>query len=353
MEPKPKEQPALQAQIEHFADAGTKQFSDNQRLLLKYAEQLAKIGNLNKIPDDFPEELKALIANNKDAYILYLRRTRREERVFFENNIRLYNEKFKNIVHELAQKIQDAGNPKFVEGYLGSGGNGSAFKVVIDGRELAIKFSQSLVQNNFEIKPLLRTQHIAHTPELIAFSLEDGVKIMSFIPGEVVSNFTPENVPNYSDEHIIQLIETILELERNGISIDPKPSNFVYSSQEGFGVFDFHLSNGSKFSQPEQQVMSLNNMLTTRKYPEHDWNDEVAYEKHRVARGKDFLPMLIRFLTIMQKKYSSLLNKWQQQLDEDRANPLIGVSELVDRDYWQTTDPEINQYLAQLTNMGF
>jgi len=176
---------------------------------------------------------------------------------------------------------------------------------------------------------------------------------MSYLPGEVVSNFTPENAPPYPDEHIIQLIETVLELERNGIVIDPKPSNFIYSVPDGFSVFDFHLSNGTKFSRPEQQVMSLYNMFTTRIYPNYDWNDEMAYERHRIARGKDFLPMLIRFLTIMQTSYPQLLEKWQQQLEEDRANPLVGVSELVDRDYWPTTDPEINQYLVTLSSMGF
>ncbi len=347
-----KDQPIVQAQLEHYLHEQVQDYQ-TEKLFLKYLEQLSNIGNLNRIPEDFPEELKSLIADHKDAYVLFLRKTRRQEREFLEKNIRLYNERFRTVVQELKHKIASADHPREVEGFLGSGGNGSAFKVVIDGRKLVIKFTDSLYQNNFEIKPLLRTRHIPHTPELVAFSLEDGVKIMSFLPGDVVSSFSPENAPSYPDEHIIQLIETVLELEQNGIVIDPKPSNFVYSGPDGFGVFDFHLSNGTKFARPEQQVMSLYNMLTTRKYPDYDWNDEIAYEKHRIARGKDFLPMLIRFLTIMQTNYPQLLEKWQLQLDEDRANPLVGVSELVDRDYWQTTDPEINQHLAQLTNMGF
>ena len=347
-----KAQPVVQAQLEHYLHEQVQDFQ-TEKLFLKYLEQLSSIGNLNKIPEDFPVELKSLIADHKDAYILFLRKTRRQEREFLEKNIRLYNERFKPVVQELKRKIASVDHPREVEEFLGSGGNGSAFKVVIDGRTLVIKFTDSLYQNNFEIKPLLRTRHIPHTPELVAFSLEDGVKIMSYLPGEVVSNFTPENAPAYPDEHIIQLIETVLELERNGIALDPRPSNFVYSSQDGFGVFDFRLSSGSRFSEPQQQVMSLYNVLTSRKFPSYDWRDDNACKRNKILRGSIYFPMLIRFLTIMQTSYPQLLEKWQQQLDEDRANPLVGVSELVDRDYWRTTDPEINQYLATLSSMGF
>jgi hypothetical protein len=353
METKQKNQDVIQAQVEHFADKGVDVFSKDQQLLLKYSDQLTKIGNLNKIPDDFPDELKQLIERNKDAYVRFLRKQKKEDRLFLEENAKLYRERFQETVKQLKIKITDSENPRELGEFLGSGSNGDAYKVEIDGEVYVAKFSSSLTQNNFEIKPLVRSEGIPHTPELIAFSLADGVKIMRLLPGQEVTSFTPEEMPQYPDEHIIQLIETILELERNGIVIDPKASNFFYDTVSGFSVLDFHLSNGTKFTEPQQQVMSLAHALSARKFPDTDWDNEEVYEQQKIEKGKVFFPTLIRFLSILIEKYPELLVKWKQQLEEDRADPTIGVSELVDRENWETDNEEINQYLSQLEKMGY
>jgi hypothetical protein len=345
----------LQAQAEHFADQGVKQFSKDQGLLLKYSAQLATVTNLNKIPEDFPDELKELITRNKDAYILFLRDHRREERAALEENATNYGEKFANPVAELKKKIAVAEKPEQVEGYLGSGSNGHAYKIEVDGKTLVAKFSSSATQNNFEIAPLLRANGIPHTAQLVAFSLADGVKIMELLPGQDISKFTPETAPEYPEEHIVQLIETILSLERNGITIDPKASNFFYDQEKGFSILDFHLSNGSEFCAPEQQVMSLKQALTARKYPEIDWRhaDETELEKQSLDRSRVQLKFLTQFLAILQKRYPALLEKWQETNARHKANPNMRISPLVDREALNGQDPEIAQHLLQLTQMGF
>jgi hypothetical protein len=345
----------LQAQAEHFADQGVKQFSKDQGLLLKYSAQLATVTNLNKIPEDFPDELKELIARNKDAYILFLRGHRREERTALEENAKLYGEKFANPVAELKKKIALAEKPNQVEGYLGSGSNGDAYKIEVDGKTLVAKFSSSASQNNFEMAPLLRSKGLPHTAQLVAFSLADGVKIMELLPGQDISKFTPETAPEYPEEQIVQLIETILNLEKNGITIDPKASNFFYDKEKGFSILDFHLSNGNGFCAPEQQVMSLRHALTARKYPEIDWSDadRTELEKQSLDQSRTQLKFLAQFLDILQKRYPALLKKWQETNARYAADPNMRVSPLVDREAVNGQDPEIAQHLLQLTQMGF
>jgi hypothetical protein len=350
---KRKDQETIQAQVEHFSDIGIEEFSSDHKLLLEYSSQLAKINNLNQIPEDFPKELKDLIAINKDAYIMYLREHRVKEREFLKSNLILYKGKFQNTVNELKEKILRAENPREIEEFIGSGSNGDAYKIVIENEKLVVKFSRYLTQNNFEIKPLIRAKDVSHTPNLIAFSLSDGVKIMSLLPGKEVTSFTPEDNIEYPDERIIRLIEIVLKLESNGIVIDPKASNFLYDQKEGFSILDFHLSNGSSFCEPQQQVMSLINALSSKKFPQVSYEDDEAYQNQRIEKGKIYFSMLIRFLTIMNLHYPKLLQRWKDQLEEHRENPRIEVSELVDRDNWPTEDQEINNYINTLEQMGY
>jgi len=55
---KPKSPEKLQAQVEAFGDSGVKQFSEEQEIILKNSAELARIEDLNNLPDDLPDELK-------------------------------------------------------------------------------------------------------------------------------------------------------------------------------------------------------------------------------------------------------------------------------------------------------
>jgi hypothetical protein len=266
---------------------------------------------------------------------------------FLEKNAVLYKTKFKAAVDSLKEKIKLSASPQEVEGFLGKGSNGSAYTVSVDGEEYVVKFAGH-GQNNFEVKPLLRSHGIAHTPELIAFSLADGVKILTRLPGQEVTTISPEELPIHSEESIIQLIETVLVLEKAGIVIDPKASNFFYDEKEGFGVLDYHLSNGTKFTRPEQQVMSLIHALAARNFEYVSWDDTEAFEESQKRKAKIFLPTQLRFLKIMKEKYPELLSQWQKQHTEDKANPMMSVPDLIDRENWPSNDPEINAYFDEI-----
>lgn len=352
--PMNKSQERLQAQSESFADKSVENFSKDQAKILKYSADLSGIRDLNNLPSDLPEELINLINKNKDAYIDFLRKEKKLETTFIEENIKIYKEKFQPIILELKEKISQ-GNSKNIAEYLGSGSNGSAFRVVVEGKSYAAKFSKSITQANFEIKPLLKAKGIPHTAQLVCYSFEDGVVIMELLPGTDVTNFTPENAPLYSDGDMIQLIETIKIMDSEGLVIDPKPSNFMYDEKEGFSILDYHLKNpNSGFALP-QEIMSLGNMLSARKLEYLDYKDQNYDEKSKmrvIEYFKIYLPIMVRLINILNDKYPDIISGWKQKKMEDKNDPRISSIDLIDRKYIPQ-EATLMPYLAKLEELGF
>lgn len=351
-----KEKPVerLQAQAEVFADKKPKEFSEDQAQLLKYSAELSKIKDLDNLPADLPVELVALIHKHKGSYINFLRQERKLEAAFIEENIKTYNEKFRSAVVELKTKMAQ-GNPKELPEYLGSGSNGSAFRLEVAGKTYAAKFSRSIVQSNFELKPLLRAKDIPHTSQLVGYSFEDGVVIMELLPGTDITNFTPEDAPEYSDKDIIQLIDTVRALDAKGLVIDPKPSNFMYDKEQGFSVLDYHLKQSGNSYELPQQIISLKNILTERKTERLDYQASDYEEKARLQdmeRYKIFLPMMVRFLGILKEKYPDILAEWQREHEERKKNPNMHVNEIIERKYIPQ-HPDFIPHLKKLEEMGF
>ena len=167
MELKPKTQEQIMAQVEHFADKGVKEFSSEQKLLLKNSKKLSTITDLDNLPKNLPEELKKLIKDNRSKYIEVLRSSKKEEIEFRKQNIELYNSKFKPVIDSLKGKISNSHDPKELPEYLGSGSNSSAYVIEVDGKKYAAKFSSSLTQANFETKPLLQARGIENVAQLV------------------------------------------------------------------------------------------------------------------------------------------------------------------------------------------
>jgi hypothetical protein len=348
-------QARLQAQAESFADSGVEEFSEDQTKLLKYSAELSKIRDLNDLPADLPAELRDLVQKHKYRYINFLRRQGRLETSFVEKNIENYREHFQPAIAALKDKMAQ-GDPEQLPEYLGSGSNGSAFRIETDGKAYAAKFSGSLTQANFEIKPLLRAKGIPHVAQLESYSFEDGVVVMDLLPGKEVSQFTPETAPEYTDAHIIQLIDTVRELDAKGLVIDPKPSNFMYDPTEGFSVLDFHLKKNisSNYDLP-QEIIDLKAALSARKFENLDYKAADYQEKVRertLESYKIYLPMMIRFLGILKDKYPDILSKWQERHERDKKDPRMYVSELIPRKDIPE-HPDLEPYLKKLEEMGF
>ena len=352
--PEKKSKERLQAQIEFFADKGVETFSKDQGRTLKYSAELSKIQDLENLPFDLQEKFVNLIQKNKDAYVKFLRYEKKLEVSFIEENIKNYKQNFNPAIIDLKTKIAQGDSKKIPE-YLGSGSNGSAFRIEVNGKLYAAKFSQSINQENFEIKPLIRAKGISHASQLVSYSFEDSVVIMELLPGTDVTNFTPENAPEYSDKHIIQLVDTIIELDAKGLVIDPKPSNFMHDKEQGFSVLDYHLKHADSMYGLPQEIMDLRYALTARKFEDLDWEApdyETKALKKSIEENKIFLPMMIRFLSLLKEKYPDVLTSWQKQRGEEKKDPRTSVPDLINREYIPR-HPDLEPYLKKLEEMGF
>ncbi len=353
----PKSREKLQAQIEIFADEGVKNFSEDQAQLLKYSGELAQITDLNNLPSDLSPEAVALVQKHKEAYVQFRRNEQKNETEFIESNIRTYREKFQTPIAVLKANMAH-GDPKQLPEYLGSGSNGSAFRIEVDGKAYAAKFSSSIVQSNFEIKPLIRAKGIPHVAQLVAYSFEDGVVIMELLPGKDITKLGDERPEEFPEEHLVQLIETIHTLDASGLVIDPKSSNFMYEPRIGFSLLDFHLKKpGSRFGLP-QEIMALKTSLglgsirTPNAFDSSAPDYEIQRQKQVIDFYKVSLPRIIKFLQLLQNKYPAILDEWKNQREELMKTRNISFSEFVDRKHIPD-DPELKEYLVQLSEMGF
>lgn len=346
-----KSQEHLQAQVEAFGDKGVKRFSDEQKKLLQHSAELAKIGDLDNLPPNLSPELVKLIESNRQRYVEFLRKEEREEIQFRKENAERFKEKFEPTIKALEEKIETDGAK---EQHLGSGSNGDAYRIEVDGKKYAAKFSRMLTQANFEIKPLLHAKGIDHAAQLVAYSFKYKVVIMELLPGTNVTSFSPKNAPEYSDEDIVQLIETIQELDRNGLKIDPKPSNFLYDEKKGFSVLDFHLKNGGRCL--ADLIMDARGVLTARNWPRLDYEADDYDEKsaeQSLERNKIYLPMMVRFLTILRDKFPKILEEYKRAYAEREANPRIRQSPIIDQRSIQINHPDLAPYLQKLKELGF
>ena len=101
--------------------------------------------------------------------------------------------------------------------------------------------------------------------------------------------------------------------------------------------------------------MDLKIGLTARKFESLDHKAPDYQEKadaQAIERYKISLPIMIRFLGILKEGYPTILADWQRRHDEDKANPKMSVSELIDRRYIPN-DPELEIHLKKLEEMGF
>jgi len=301
--PQKKTPERIQAQIESFADKGLKDFSSDQRLFLEYSAELANVTDLNNLPDTLPPEVLDAIERNKLDYIRFLIKERNTERQFIEENIVKYKEKFQPTIEELKTKLKETDSLKSLPEYLGAGSNGVAFKIEVEGVPYAAKFSKSLTQANFEIKPLLRAKGVKNVAQLEAYSSPDGLVVMDLLPGREVTQVKPEENPEYTDQQIADVIAKVVELDQRGLAVDPKASNFLYDKDKGFSLLDFHLKN--QYANIPDSVVNLKVMLSARDWPQVAY-DTPEGEDQYVERQKVELAALVKLLTIVRDQFPDI-----------------------------------------------
>jgi len=297
----------LQAQVEIFADKSVKSLGENKAKLLKYSAELSKIKDLNNLPTDLPVEIIGLIKKYKKYYIDFLRQEGKIDNSIIEENIKNYKERFEPTIKELKAKLKaevsqmSQEDLKKIPEYLGSGTNGSVFLIEIDKKKYAAKLFYNFTQENFEIKGLSAAKGIAHVPQITSYSFADSVIITELLQGIPLENLIPNEELNYPDNHIIQLIETIKELNTKGLIVDFGPGNFLYDKEKGFPVLDFYIHEESiqkNENKPDlwREIINIERPLISRRFERMDSNDP-NYDEKLLEQYKISLP-IIAFLKI-------------------------------------------------------
>ncbi|PID83898.1 hypothetical protein CSB09_03645 [Candidatus Gracilibacteria bacterium] len=315
MKIRPKTPEELQAQIEDFADHGFGEFSQTQKIILKNAQKLSTITSQKDIEhpkESISKDMECILYEygsshspllweqsnfSQSLYTQHLTKRNKRECQMRKHYLTRYKEEFKDSVDGLQKNVS-----KDSKDYIGSGWNGDVFMITgKDKKKYALKISQSMSQANFELKTLFQSRRIKNTPEIQAYWAPEGAIIMNYIPGTDVSKITP-NTPNYTKKQMAELIETVIELDNNGLIIDPHPSNFIYHRINGFSVIDFHLKEPGEHT-PIEKILSWLNVVI-RRYSFNsicNWHEDMT-DAIFIKVCERYFENLIGFLEILQEK---------------------------------------------------
>lgn len=349
-----------QAQVEEFAHARVREFSEEQGLFLKYSDVLSQriIKSPEDIPEEFPEELKRAIQNYWDTYVHFLRDLQAEDRLAItlaERNADYYEQKFSGPVKGLKRAISREGEES--NGFIGRGSNGAAYALVVDGYEYVVKFGASAIQTNFDVRALIRAKGIPQVAQIVAYSFEDHVQIMERMPGKDVTQSIEAELNALKDRQIVELIQTVQHLTNRGLVIDPRPSNFMYDKDEGFGVLDYQVAHQDSTSMVVQ-IMLLRLALSA-KQDDFEWpvvddpQAEKKQEQHAVDMQRFYLPRLIRFVMILQEQFPEVIREWKRLRKKVLTDPesTIGTGGPFLRKGNFKSNPGVVAYIAQLEEL--
>lgn len=348
----------IQAQGEEYAHRRIRQFSDEQKLFLKYSAELSRqlILSPMEIPEDFPLDLREAITNHWEAYVHFLEGASGEEKLaiqFAERNAKYYDQTFASEVRELRRDIKQG---KAGDSFLGKGSNGQVYSLEKDGVEYAVKFNSSINQSNFELRALLLAKGIPKVAQLVAYSFEDHAVVMERLPGKDVTQLPSGILEKATERQMVELVRSVQQLADRGLVIDPKPSNFLYDRKNGFSVLDYHIAHEHS-SKKAEQVMSLRYALTWQpndfSYPDHD--DPELKKKIRqeaINKQREYLPRLLRFVIVLEDRFPEIIQSWRWHRKRMKSDPKRNGGEFLRKDELVMSNPGVAGYVHQLEEIG-
>ncbi|MAG39799.1 hypothetical protein CMI41_02425 [Candidatus Pacearchaeota archaeon] len=310
-----------QAQIELFADSGhVERFSKEQDLLLQNARRMSQLSTFPSLPNGFSNDLVGLVEKYQGSYRAFEGNAEPEQVRERADNARFYEQKFEPEVRKLKSQLEDA-DPKSIPGYLGRGSNGYAFGIEVDGQTYVVKFGR-VGQMNFELKPLRKGRGVSNLSQLVAYSFEDAATVMELLPGRNVTEYDSITRPQYTDAELEGLVGTIDRMHKHGLVSDPKASNFMYDSEAGFSVLDYHVNeHGHSVA---DSVIELVHALTYTTDGQSSWklrdSDRAEYDRLNYDSAFQRIDMTSRLLHIMKGKFPEIFAEALRRNEEMKAD---------------------------------
>lgn len=155
---------------------------------------------------------------------------------------------FNDVVAPLIAKYNGFGSGKIEDdSYINTGQNTSVFLVTKSDKDYVVKVPRVVRGHvadltNHEVEANILVNGISGYEQFVAASPE-GIIISEYIEGSDMSDITPEELGSITSEQIDQYVRTIIEGHAHKISIDPKPGNVIYNTENGFTIIDFSTDN--------------------------------------------------------------------------------------------------------------
>jgi len=204
--------------------------------------------------------------------------------------------------------------------YLGRGSNGMAFRVEQDNMSFAAKTGGVSYHN---VRAFRLGQDIEGISHLEAIDLDRGVSVMNLVPGRLAETMSFEERRAIPSDHILGVIDKVIQMHQAGLVIDPKPSNFLYDREQGFGIIDYHAADDDSVREQSAatQVLSLRTMLTYHpSRPENPKYGTPEYEAWSLQRTGESVQLTDAFLDVLEEDYPEVLQEAateQAQLNDD------------------------------------
>lgn len=166
-------------------------------------------------------------------------------------------EHFAPAVAQLKEQLSDSNAKKEHSNFLGSGSSSSAFSIEVDNIQYAVRIpgkNGDAGASDSHMAGAILGKGIPHLEQIVAASYEEGITVAERMPGKEVGKMTIKDIEGITMAQLADLVETLKRAFNKGIEIDPKPSNFLYDSAQGFGVVDYGSSFEANKSSTDQTL---------------------------------------------------------------------------------------------------
>jgi hypothetical protein len=236
--------------------------------------------------------------------------------------------------------------------YLGRGSNGKAFMVEQDGERYAVKTGGV---SYADVRAFNRAKDIENVGHLIAMDLDTNRSVMNLVPGTEAPRLTTAQRQQIPQRHIEDVIGKSLELYDAKIQIDPKPSNYLYDSEKGFGIIDYQAQQEGSQDRwtRSDQAMSAHTMLVFH----NPSSTDPAYGTPEYAAWQhdnhiESVGMLNKFLDAMEAKYPDTLEAAAARQAAINADPKTFSSGFYPVHDMPTDTPELQAFKERVIRLG-
>lgn len=360
----PKSTELIQSQVAEFARAGEIDHFEASALNKHIGEVAARPVTDFKIVDTKSDiDPTRLVEIPEEKYLNFLRKggVKLKESLKFHETMQHNWLDYKADIDELFNDVDSMGDPKKHPSFLGNGSSNSAFKFEKDGKQLVARRSsfrgeKHVAASHFATAPFVEGNKIDHIQHIVAADPNSEIVITELLPGKNAAELSFEERMAIPEKHIVSIIETIREMKEAGLVIDPRPTNFMYDTEAGFSILDYHAS-GNRIKGQQSFIDAIRGLRPILVLPVSSFSDspKVGTKEHDEYTADIQIKTAAlgnKFLDILLKNYPEIVDELAQQQKEIDNNPRKFGDVLVSTREYNRGIPEVNDFVERIESLG-